>query len=80
MNVYDISDGVWSFVKTSPRDRLLVLNMRRETRSCFKRLEIRVLEMKDPNTYRKGSYWEAMERDIWNSNPHFAEILEAFHT
>lgn len=34
--------------------------------------------MKNPNTYRKGSYWEAMETDVWNSDPYFAEILEAF--
>jgi hypothetical protein len=78
MNVYDMGDSGWAFKKTSPRDRLIVLNMRAETRRCFKTLEIRVLDMKDPNTYRKGSYWEAMESDIWNSEPYFEEILEAF--
>jgi hypothetical protein len=78
MNAYDMCDASWAFVKRSPRDRLLVLNMRKETRSCFKKLEIRVLDMKDPNAYRKGSYWEAMESDIWNSDPYFAEMLEQF--
>lgn len=52
--------------------------MRSEIRSYFKRLEIRALAMKDPNAYRKGSYWEAMETDEWNSGLYFAETLEAF--
>lgn len=78
MNVYDMEDNTWVFTKTSPRDSLLVLNMRRETRSFFKSLEIRILDMKDPNAYRKGSYWEAMETGEWNYGPYFTEILEAF--
>ncbi|KAF1978272.1 hypothetical protein BU23DRAFT_564510 [Bimuria novae-zelandiae CBS 107.79] len=92
MNVYNIDDYSWAIKSTSPRDRLLVLNMRRDVRSCFQRLEIRLLDMKDPDTDRKGSYWEAMERDIWewdgdawqnlsdfwNSDTYFTETIEAF--
>lgn len=34
--------------------------------------------MNDPNIYRKGSYWEAIETDTWNIDPYFTEVLEAF--
>ncbi|KAJ8110661.1 hypothetical protein OPT61_g6547 [Boeremia exigua] len=78
MNVYDLEESSWAFVVTSPRDRLIALNMRRETRSCFKRLEIRMLDIGDPRTDRKGSYWEAMETDVWDSDPYFTETLQAF--
>ena len=33
LNVYNISAAVWAFTKMSSRDRLLIFNMRRETRS-----------------------------------------------
>jgi hypothetical protein len=78
MNTYDIEQSYWALQKTSPRDRHLALNMRTETRSCFKKLEIRLLDMKDPNTYRKGIYWGFMKSDIWNSERYFTEIIEAF--
>jgi hypothetical protein len=78
MNIYDIEQSDWALQKTSPRDRRLALNMRMETRSCFKKLEIRLLDMKDPNAYRKGSYWEFMKSDIRNSDRYFTETIEAF--
>jgi hypothetical protein len=78
MNIYDIEQSYWAIQKTSPRDRRLALNMKTETRSCFKKLEIRLLDMKDPNAYRKGPYWEFMKNDIWNSDLYFTETIEAF--
>lgn len=80
MNVYDMAEeGSWAFKKATPRDRLIVLGMNETTRSCFKRLELRALDMKDPNTDRKGRHWKAMSSDdIFNCDPYFTEILGAF--
>jgi hypothetical protein len=78
MNIYDIEESYWALKKTSPRDHRLALNMRTETRSCFKKLEIRLLDMKDPNAYRKGPYWELTKSDVWNSDPYFTYTIEAF--
>jgi hypothetical protein len=78
MNIYDIEQSYWALQKTSPRDRRLTLNMRTETRSCFKKLEIRLLDMEDPNAHRKGPCWESMENDVWNSDLYFTETIEAF--
>lgn len=80
MNVYDMMDFSWAFLKTSPRDRHVVLNMREETRSCFKRVELRILDTEDPETYRKGQHWELMRdfEHIYYCDEYFTEILEAF--
>lgn len=78
MNVYDPRDCAWAFKKNSPRDRLIAQKMRIETRSYFKKIEIRVLDMEEPNTDRKGPYWEANQTDIWDSDGYFTETLETF--
>lgn len=78
MNVYDPRDCAWAFKKNSPRDRLIAHNMRKETRSCFKKLEIRILDTDEPNFDRRGSYWEANKTDLWDCDEYFTETLEAF--
>jgi len=83
MNVYNFYQWhEWAIINTSPRERLLVLGMRRETRLCFKRLEIRFLDMKDPHADRPGLYWEAMHHDEgWESgavDSYFREMLDEF--
>ncbi|KZM22962.1 hypothetical protein ST47_g5894 [Ascochyta rabiei] len=76
MNFYDIRDQSGAFRTNSPRDRLIIYNMRREIRSCLKKLEIRVLDMDEPSTDRKYSQWENIT-DEWNRGKYFTETLEA---
>jgi hypothetical protein len=78
INVYDIIYSAYALIATSPRDRRLAFNMRTETRSYFKKLEIRLLDMKDPNAYRKGPYWESMNEEAFSSDRQFKDITGAF--
>lgn len=78
MNAYDVRDQEWAFIQKSPRDRRIVQSMRKQTRSCFKRLELRILDSDDPNADRKGPYWEVNQTDLEMWNEYFPEILEAF--
>lgn len=83
MNVYNFFRWHGLAVRnTIPRERLLVLGMRKETRLCFKRLEIRFLDTKEPHADRPGLYWEAIHHDEgWVNgtvDTYFREVLDSF--
>ena len=80
MNVYDmVEKGEWAFCRMTPRNHLIVSSMKETTRSCFDSLEIRALDTKDPNIYRKGRHleeWPAYGE--WDFDQRFTEIIETF--
>ena len=80
INAYDIiGDPTWMFRVLSLRDRLVIPRMGEAIRSYFKAVEIRILDMEDPNTYRKGKYWEStLGHDEWEWEQFFTQNLEAF--
>lgn len=80
MNAYNMMDDASrAFLKRSVRDRLIVHSMKNTTRSYFKKMEIRILDMKDPNIHKKGRYWEAWPDDEeFGDTWFFSEVLEAF--
>lgn len=56
INIYEMNATLG---RTRTRDRSIVFSMRKETRSYFKDLEIRLLTCEDPNISRKGPHWAA---------------------
>nr|QTA73108.1 hypothetical protein [Epicoccum nigrum] len=78
MNVYNLRKYTFAFKGISPRDRLIAYRMRTETRACFKKLEIRLIDAKDPNKDRSGPLWDTTWEDFEEHKESFTEIIEAF--
>jgi hypothetical protein len=89
LNVFYIGKARWGFTGLSSRDRQLIFNMRKEARSAFKNLEIRVLVEKDEedlrvlaSKYRRNdgetSYRGNLATVTSNSRRYLGDVLEAF--
>ena len=76
VDIYEIHESCWALSKTRARGSSIAFSIRKETRSYFKSLEIRLLTCKDPNICRKGPHWAAHETADWETM--FEYTLKAF--